>query len=454
MKRTLLVGILPIFLQSSLEGMAPSLSLWNVTEDFLLKQLSTMGSNGASHYLIDKINNLTPGVNRALFEHLIRRTDILWRHFVEYKEFKNEEKGPIREIGAIAFTPDSEYILTASADGRIVARAIETGDICAEYRGHQAARISSLTVAPTTGGQTFFILSSSYDKTAKIWDSKTGAILKEFVHTSAVLSAVADEQWQYILTTCSDNKVYLWEYETGQCIGVFDGSFKRISSISFAAQGQLVVAVGLGLTGPYKLCLWQRTTGREMKIYGGERLESFSACAFTADGNYALKGSRSEGVSVWDLAQGTQRKEFVFHHALSLAISEDKRYFATAAYGELYLWDHCGTLIRKLQEQKNLPLAVAISRDNASLMTGSSDGIVRLWTCKSTIKDLCRFERALLVNILSRLQSTQSVVSHATWGPLWGALPGTMQGNLKKVFDKECPVAEYDKASATPPSRE
>lgn len=456
MKRIkLLVGILPIFLQSSLEGMKPSLSLWNVVEDFLIKQLSKNGTNGSPDYFIGRIKNLSQEDNQTLLDHFMRRTEVLWNHFTEYKELKDGERGHVKEIGAVAFTPDSECILTGGADGRILAWNREDGKICAEFLGHQETRITSLTVARASRSDTFFILSSSYDKTAKVWDSKTGKVLQEFVHPEAVLSAVPDENWEYILTICSDNKVYLWNFETGQCIRVFDGNFRRIVSISFAAQDQTVIAAGLGQAGPYKLCFWQRNTGTDIKTLKGECLESFSTCAFSCDGNYALKGSLAEGVSLWNLVQGAQQKNFVCHRATSLAISEDKRYFATASYGELYLWNNCGALIRKLEEQKSLVLTLAISRDNASLVTGSSDGIVRLWTCKSAIKKLKDFEKGLLVHWLAQEGSINNVSSHSAWGPLWRDLPTGIQGILTKTsFSQEFPLREQDETIPLLTSRE
>ena len=58
-----------------------------------------------------------------------------------------------------------------------------------------------------------FIVTASCDKTARVWDAKTGkAVTEPLKHESTVNSAVFSQDGKYIVTASRDNTARVWEF--------------------------------------------------------------------------------------------------------------------------------------------------------------------------------------------------------------------------------------------------
>jgi WD40 repeat protein len=100
------------------------------------------------------------------------------------------------------------------------------------------------TIAYSPNGK--YILSSSDDKTAILWDVKTGKLLHKFVgHLQSCLEGSFSSDNQKILTVSSDNQVKIWETITGKLISEFSFESDEFSSVSvnFSANGDEVIIV-------------------------------------------------------------------------------------------------------------------------------------------------------------------------------------------------------------------
>ena len=80
-----------------------------------------------------------------------------------------------------------------------------------------------------------WMLTASFDETAKLWDVESGECLKTFEgHHGAVLSAAFSHDSARMLTASDDGTAKLWDVESGVCLKEFESDEFCILSASAA----------------------------------------------------------------------------------------------------------------------------------------------------------------------------------------------------------------------------
>src|SRR5437660_665982 len=97
-------------------------------------------------------------------------------------------KGHTEAVYAVGFTPDGKHVITGSFDKTLKMWETATGKDIKTFGG--AAGHQNLVLALSISNDGQMLASGSSDNTAKIWDIPTSSPLKEFVHADAV-NAVA-----------------------------------------------------------------------------------------------------------------------------------------------------------------------------------------------------------------------------------------------------------------------
>ena len=94
-----------------------------------------------------------------------------------------------------------------------------------------------------------YIVTASYDNTAKIWNAETGIQIGETMkHNGSALSASFSPDGKYIVTASYDKTAKIWNAETGIQVGEtmkHDGS---VSSASFSPDGKYIVTASWDYT--------------------------------------------------------------------------------------------------------------------------------------------------------------------------------------------------------------
>jgi dipeptidyl aminopeptidase/acylaminoacyl peptidase len=99
-------------------------------------------------------------------------------------------------------------------------------------------------VAFSPDGQT--VLTGSWDKTARLWDAKTGQQKDSpLTHKDKVLSVAFSPDGQTVLTGCDDKTAHLWDVKTGQGKGPPLTHAGGVTSVAFSPDGQMVVTGSL-----------------------------------------------------------------------------------------------------------------------------------------------------------------------------------------------------------------
>ncbi len=187
-------------------------------------------------------------------------------------------------------------------------------------------------------------------------------------HTEIVYAVAFSPDGTHILTGSFDKTLKLWETATGKEIKTFGGAAGHqnlILSVAFSPDGQLLASGGADNTAK----LWDtRKAGSEAPIKNLPHANLVDAVAFNPAGAQLATGSHDGTVRLWDVAKGQQLKQIAAHtlpmmtQVYCVAWSPDgKQIISGSLDHSLKLWDAAaGTLVRSFRASKEvLPVLAA-----------------------------------------------------------------------------------------------
>jgi WD40 repeat protein len=300
-------------------------------------------------------------------------------------------KGHDKYVMSIAFSPDSQWLASASADNTVKLWSVSSGTERATLTGHSAEVV---TVAFAPDGKT--LASAGLDQTIRLWDPATGkerAVFKGDPPYS--IRSVAFAPDGKTLAAASQRKAgtvkwiataHLWDVTAGKERAALEASDGHGCAVAFAPDGKTLAlaAQDYPLTGD--LTLWDVET---LKLRTTFKEYGVDWAAFSPDGK-VLAAACPAGVPerknihalrLWDLASGKQlhllRHEW---RVYCVAFSADSRVVAAGSEGgELTLWDAATGKELASLPQTSYVHAVAFAPDGKRLAAATHDGVVRLW---------------------------------------------------------------------------
>ena len=298
-------------------------------------------------------------------------------------------------IESIAISPDGTLILSGSWDGGLKLWEAKTGRLIREFSGHaenklavppdQPVTLSSKVASVAFSPDGLRAVSGSDDETVKLWDITTGRVLKTFSgHKSFVNCVDFSPDGRAILSGSSDSTVALWDAETGKLLRTFNGHKKKVTSVKFSPTGTTL------LSGSYDASfkLWDVASGRLIRNFD-TRNKPVTDVAFAPDGSLILSANEDDNVlQLWSTKTGNVVRSFTAHSKWIDLISFSKdgqNVLSVSSDGMMEVWNKdSGQPIR----QAKLPFTsassvVAISRDDHTVFSGGGDRVLKVWDVAS-----------------------------------------------------------------------
>lgn len=301
---------------------------------------------------------------------------------------KPEEKKTTHEarVNTAAFSPDGNYIITASDDRR--ARLWNArGALIKELSGH-AGPVKYAAFSPDNE----FVATAGLDEIARVWNGRTGDLITELKGHSELISRIAFSPDSKRVATASDDRTArVWEARTGKLIGEpLRGHKSGVSDIAFSSDGIHLATEARDETGR----IWNLKTGKYMVL---PRLSGpVAAIAFSPDGKWLVTEASRSAAKVWDVTTGwdddaQKEKEATFTldghqgYISAVAFSPDGKFIVTAsADGTARVWSaSTGKLITELNGHLLSVSSAAFSPDSKLVVTASADNTARVWEAGS-----------------------------------------------------------------------
>jgi len=184
-------------------------------------------------------------------------------------------------IFAVAWLLAHQQTLAASVEPQVVAQLTHTSSISA--------------IALTPDGR--LIVSASFDRTIKLWDVATGALLRSFAgHEGEIWAVAVTPDGRRIVSGGGDDAIKVWDMATGALLrSIASGQGGVVASLAVTPDSRHVIAGGYGGA----IGLWDLETGaliRRFEDHPGAVL----ALAVTPDGRQVISGGHGSSLKLWD----------------------------------------------------------------------------------------------------------------------------------------------------------
>jgi WD40 repeat protein len=232
------------------------------------------------------------------------------------------------------------------------------------------------------------VAGGSADGTVRIWDTKTGALLRELEGIpNTGVTALAYSRVGTRLAAAGAEQVCVWELPSGRSVASLKGDLAEVNGLAFSPDGRQLVTG----SGQRTILLWDVERGTvvrtlsKVKGYGNFP----SQVLFSPDGLRIVAATGSDSVEVFDADSGKELFSLAGHTAkvFQIALSPDGKRLASAADdGTVRVWNLVtGRELLRLNASLRTPSSVgppgilAFSTDCRSLTAVGKEGTVFVW---------------------------------------------------------------------------
>lgn len=284
----------------------------------------------------------------------------------------------------IAYSPDGQQIAVAdSSENSLEQNAVllldaQSGEIIRRLEGHSGP-ITALAFTPN--GEV--IVSASADQTIRLWNADTGDALRTIVNEDmsdfVVLALTPDGKT--LASGTNAGAVLMWDITTGERANEpLLGHGERVITLAFSHDGRKLASG----SADDMVMLWDLLTrqGKLLVAHTGD----VNSVVFSPDDRYLVSGSEDTTIVVWDSVRGDMVGEPLVGHndwVNAVTFSPDGQTLASAdSDGLVRLWDvQSGRAFgRPFVGHTDWVMSVAFSPDGQTLASGSLDSTVRVWS--------------------------------------------------------------------------
>lgn len=326
-----------------------------------------------------------------------------------------DRTGPIHKI---ILSENRQIVVTASGNHAHIWDA-NTLELLYTLRRHMSV-ITSIAIDPNSQ----FIVTGSADTTARVWDAHSGELLHTLAgHTNRITSVAISSNSQFIVTGSEDNTARVWSFAGVILHTLMDDAQREIYSIAISPNGQFIVTHGISNNTTH---VWNADTGSLLYRVSPSVIDrTLSSTSVEAGQGYVWRmliagslggpavispnnqffvagftgnGMRWNLFKGWNLSHGTLINNFYERNWIissAVAISPDSQLVVTGLYNpsdpietrfnKACVWNvNTGELVYTLTGHTTAIRFAVFSPDGQFIVTASDDSI-RIWRAKPSL---------------------------------------------------------------------
>ncbi|HRW07768.1 MAG TPA: Ig-like domain-containing protein, partial [Caldilineaceae bacterium] len=380
------------------------------------------------------------------------------------------------EVTALAYSPDGEKALIGGSQGFAVLLNLNTGTVEHQLLGHGRGSESepAITVVAISPQDENLGITGGWDGTVRLWDLASGTLLHIFSHVPYhVTSAAFSPDGERIVVGTRPNTMlgasnylaWLWEVESGRFLCHFEGHVWNVNAVAFSPDTENSMVLSGSSAPPAApqsgntARLWNANNCNQVGTPFTHGANSITAVTFAPQpGSHQLLTGAGNNAYLWNW--DTRERELLPHGSLveAVAISSDGKLAATGG-AVVKLWDiESGQtdqrLLHTFESDSGTVQAIAFSpvAGSRQMLSGSTDGTVRLWDVADNTEPLTLTGHADTVNVIaarSAPDETQLILTGSadTTARLWNA----QTGDEIQKFERQAGVSGAVVAAAISP---
>lgn len=277
------------------------------------------------------------------------------------------------------YNSDLSRIVEASLDKTAKVWDTRTGQLLMTLGGHG----DTVTSAQYSPDETRIVTGSS-DRSAKVWDAETGKeIVSLCCQSQEITWAVYSPDAKKIATASTDGLVKLWDADGGKELLTLAGHTAQVYSVTFSPDGSQVAAPSWDRT----TIVWDSESGKEMYRLAGQS-DFVMDANYSPDGKHLVTASSDKTAVIWDTLPSHEVAGIAGSPIYQSAVSADRRRLVTRqAGGRFTVWDMVKleplfTLNDPGADPRGVYAGVAISPDGARIAF-YADKVVKIWEVDS-----------------------------------------------------------------------
>jgi len=268
-----------------------------------------------------------------------------------------------------SFDTSGARILTASWDKTAKLWETRSGNLIATFAHNAAVNTAKLSPDGTR------VVTASADKTAKIWDAGSGRLLSSFDHQDSVTDATFSPDGAEIATASADKTVKVWDVSSGKLIATLAHQ-GVVNAVAFSPDGKRILTASADKTAK----LWDAISGALIASFPHQGIVYFAL--FSPDGSRILTASADRTAKLWDaksvgLLATFTHQDGIYYAAFS---PDGTRVISASADKTAKLWETASAKLIATLAHEGGVYRVAFSPDGERIVTAGWDRTAKLWT--------------------------------------------------------------------------
>lgn len=259
----------------------------------------------------------------------------------ELHRFKGHSEG----VRSVAFSPDGNFVLTGSDDKTVW--LWEAGEPFKKHQriGPHPRRVTDAVFSPDSQA-----LLTSSDNVAYLWNIKDGKTIKTFSHNKLINAVSFSPDGQLAVTASWDKTARIWDIRTGKERSQLRGHSSGVTAAMFSPDGRFVITGSEDNTAR----LWRTSNGKEVRRLSGHD-SGVTAVAFSPQGRFILTGSSDQTARLWRTSTGEELCRLINFRDGGWAVVDSTGRFDAANGGDVqglhWVIDRYAIALRQLKER-------------------------------------------------------------------------------------------------------
>jgi WD40 repeat protein len=249
--------------------------------------------------------------------------------------------GHAMSVNSVAISPDATMAASVGLDGATLVWRLGTGELLQTFRGNARSLSSSSAVAFSSDGR--HVVSGDWE-CVRFWNVASGRLVDTFPHRRSIYreifggqlrntTAVAITSDDRHVIYCDENGfIYAWDSNRDHLV-------RRSNSLAHG------------------------------KVYS----------AISQDARMIVSSNAAAWIALWDVQTGDLRTSEHKTPNDVFAIAPNQRFLVSGGHGPMHIWDLTSLKITRVLEGGQDATAIALTSDSRSLVSGHSDGSIRVW---------------------------------------------------------------------------